>query len=136
MVKSYYIYGKILLHLWLVDLLHLWLMFITFMFLLHLFTHVSFEGVLPKFSSIKTSTCIFAHHNLSRLDRLIFETVCINNSDFFLIKKYVLFLTVFSFPTKIFMRFLNWNKTYYSCFHVPNAHRANRLYLEERVCVF
>ena len=31
MVKPYYIYGQILLHLWLVDLLHLWLKVITFM---------------------------------------------------------------------------------------------------------
>ena len=30
-VQFYYIYGQILLHLWLVDLLHLWLKVITFM---------------------------------------------------------------------------------------------------------
>ena len=44
MVKSYYIYGQILLHLWFVDLLHLWLKVITFMVSITFMVFVTFMG--------------------------------------------------------------------------------------------
>ena len=51
-VQVYYIYGQILLHLWLVDLLHLWLKVITFM--VNIYYIIFIVGIT--FMGDKTST--------------------------------------------------------------------------------